>query len=100
VLRRLELEELQRIARDDDRQRQRLLLLLFVVTALAVDAKEAVEDDASSVRAKHILARLDVETRVLEARRRHLRREHALPDERVELELIRLQVLLQIGRRP
>src|SRR5206468_13000173 len=98
-LRRREAEKLQRLALDDRGERRDLLLRLLVVTALAVDAEEAVEDDAASVRTHHVRTGVDVEARVLEARRGHLRCERALPDERVQLELVRFQVAPQVRRR-
>ena len=45
------------------------------------------------------MTRLDVEARVLESRRRHLRRDRALPDDRVELELVGLEETLHTIRR-
>ena len=97
VLRRVETEELQILARCDLGQRSDLLLGL--IGALGVDADESIEGHAPSVRAQHVWSGVDVEPRVLEPRRRHLRRERALPDERVQLELVRLQELLHVGRR-
>src|SRR5437773_5530843 len=97
VLRRVETEELQILARCDLGQRSDLLLGL--IGALGVHADESVEGHAPSVRAQHVWSGVDVEPRVLEPRRRHLRRERALPDERVQLELVRLQELLHVGRR-
>ena len=72
---------------------------MIVVATLAVHAQEAVEDHAAAVRAQDVLPRLDIEPCVLETRRGHLRGEHALPDERVQLQLIGLEIPLEVPRR-
>src|SRR5581483_11575641 len=97
VLCRREAQERELLALDDRGQRRDFLLGL--VGALGVHADEAVERDAATVGAQHVLPRFDVEAGVLELRGRHLRRERALPDERVELQLVRLEVLAQVRRR-
>ena len=97
VLRCVEAEQLQRFARRHLGEWADLFLRLL--GALGVDAKESVEQDAPAVGAEHVLPRVDVHARVLEARRGHLRGDRALPDHRVEAELVRLQEPLHaIGR--
>src|SRR5439155_18452902 len=87
----------QRLALLDLGERRDLLLRL--VARLEVHAKEPVEEDAASVRTQQVLPRLDVEARVLEARRGHLGCDRPLPDDRVQLELVWLEEpLYAIGR--
>ena len=72
---------------------------LRLVARLEVHTEEPVEEDAAAVGSQEVLPRLDVEARVLEARGRHLRGDRSLPDDCVELQLIRLEVPLHaVGR--
>src|SRR5439155_7678057 len=96
VLSGVEPEKLERLAGRDFRKWRDLLLGLL--RAFGVDAKEAIEEDAATVRAEYVLRRLDVQPRVLEPRRRHLRCDRALPDHRVEAQLFRLQEPLDAVR--
>src|SRR6266566_1063220 len=70
MLRGIEAEQLQGLALLHFWERRDLFLGL--VARLEVHAEESVEEDAASVRTQEIRTRLDVEARVLEARRRHL----------------------------
>src|SRR5437899_5442650 len=98
VLRRVETEQLQRLAWLHLGKRRDLLLGL--VTRFEVRPEESIEEDAASVRAQEVLTRLDVEARILEPSGRHLRRDRPLPDERVQLELVGLEETLDAVRRP
>src|SRR2546426_1088222 len=97
MLRGIEAEQLQGLALLHFWERRDLFLGL--VARLEVHAEESVEKDAASVRTQEIRTRLDVEARVLEARRRHLGCDRPLPDDRVQLELVRLEEALHAIRR-
>ena len=89
-----ELLQLQAIALGERRQR---LLVVFgrrLVLTFGVHADEAVELHDLARRAEDRVVRLDVDARLLEARRLHLAGNEAVPDERVEIQL----VLLEEGR--
>ena len=98
VLRRVEAEELELLPRRDIGERRDLLLGL--VARFEVRPEESVEEDLPAVRAQDVARGVDVEARVLETRRRHLRRDRPLPDERVELQLVRLEEPLHAVGRP
>src|SRR6184192_985330 len=97
VLRRVEAQQLELLAGLHLGERRDLLLGL--VGRFEVRAEESIEQDAAAVRSQKVLARLDVEARVLKARGRHLRRDRPLPDQRVELELVRLEEPFHAVRR-
>ena len=73
----------------------RLLFVLFVflVLALFIDGEEAVELHDRAGGAEEIsLARRDIDRRLIEDRRHHLRGDEALPDEAIERELIFVKI--------
>ncbi len=65
-----------------------LLLLVALIAALLVHAQEAVEDDGLARGAECVIRGLDVGADALELRSGHLRGNGAVPDQRVELELL------------
>ena len=82
------------------------LALLGFGRALAVDGQPAGELRHRALGAEQVVARGDVDRRVVEHRRHHLRRDEAVPDQAIEVELIgrqmrahRLRVVLH-RRRP
>ena len=90
----VELFQLQLFALLDLRQLVLGLFVLFVllVFALFVDRHEAVElDDRAGGAEQVTLARLDVNRRLVEYGRHHLRSNEALPDQLVERQLILAQ---------
>src|SRR5207253_2028978 len=74
-------------------------ILLELDGRFEVRAEESIEEYAAAVRSRKVLAGLDVEARVLKARGRHLRGDRPLPDQRVELELVRLEEPFHAVRR-
>src|SRR2546430_1607482 len=98
VLRCVEAKQLQSLTRLNLGKRGDLLLGL--VARLEVHAQEPIEEHAASARAQQVLACLHVETRALETRRCHLRRDRPLPDDRVELQLVGFEVPLHTVRGP
>ena len=101
VLLRLQFLQSQLLARLERRQLV-LQLLVFLVLAflgLFVDFQEAVElhdrsGDAEPVAVVALLG-VDVDRGLIEDRRHYLRRDEALPDQLVDLELVFVQVLLE-----
>ena len=86
VLRSDQAEQLQLLALDHLRERGHFLLRL--VGPLLIHAEEPVERDPPTVRPQRVAVGADVEAGVLELGRSHLRRERALPDERVQAQLV------------
>src|SRR6184192_1204502 len=90
-----QLEEAQAVALGERRELTLALLLgiaLLVVAALGVDADEAVELEDLAGGPEAAGTRLDVHRGGVVDRRLHLARHEAVPDERVERELVLVQV--------
>ena len=71
------------------------VLVRPLVASLDVDAEEPVEQQRLAGRAEHVRVavgrRLDVDADLVEARLGHLRRDGALPDQRVQAELVAVE---------
>ena len=87
VLLGLELLEIERFV---DREHRQLLLLVVVAVAFP-DAVEAVEDQHRAVRPEQVVGGGDIDARLSEAGGGHLARGEALPDQPIDLELVRRQ---------
>src|SRR5690606_3103439 len=84
-------------------RRQRLLVLerlrIALLARLLVEREEALELHRRAGRAEQVAAEVEVDRRRVEDGRRHLARHEALPDERIELELLGREVLRDaVGR--
>ena len=90
MLRGVEAQELELLALGD--VRKRIDLRLGLVRAFGIDAEESVEQDLPAVRAEGVVLGGDIEARVLEAGRGHLRSERPLPDHGVEPQLVLVQI--------
>ena len=86
------------VALGQRRDRREVLHLpaLLLLPSLGVEHVEAVEDDDRPGGPEQIAAEVEVHDRHVVHRRRHLRRDEALPDELVEPELVGLEVALDL----